>query len=406
MRTIFIISLVFLMGCTSMLEMWSPEKYIPETSSEVQQDISFYSDVKAKERAMIYINASYNHLTSNQYDDYGYILPYNHLSKSFEDKGDATAWTSVSLANMCMIQQSGFADLSKDISWVWDTLKVNSITKEGKLLRHPDKAKNDNISNDAMSLWLYMLAMAKYTNCEPIVSEAPKYLKRFIEYGKRNKWVYGKEDMSVLRNRHSLFAVSKMYKLGYNYFDLDIGTSISGLQFSSNVADYVNENEYYCEESSWNVLSCLKILNLEKIHSKRFGGIDGIGTTGNHLFFQQAVIMMIENELVNNPTYDKIEIQKIMEGLGKVGDSINHPNWLFWSGYQYWSTKFPTFNSTNKFLTENFKDTLPNKNNGVKDWGCTPFIWQRVPGEDCNEESNTTYIGTDYLNAFAYTILK
>lgn len=377
------------------------ERNIPQTSSIITIDTNVtYDNSTVISKAKTYIASSYNHTTSRHYDAYGLLLPkYNG---TFEDKGDALAWTSVSLGTMCMINRAYLKgnltdpafDLSSDITQVWTDMKNSVIKPDGHLIRHPDDTGGTSISKDHMSLFMNMLAIAKYTNCTQVTSDASTVLQNFIDYGIDNDWEMGEAgrtalSTTLLTGRHSLYDLNNLYNLGYTEDQLDLSTSGESTTLNTTVADYINENKFYCRQGFPG--ACLRIANS--------------GVYGNHLHFQTSVQFRIG--ALNNlePIYNISKTTLFLENMGKVGQSVGQPNYLFLAAYRHFVLDNPTFNDINKHLDDAWPTDLPKENTPITTRGCTDFQWQRVGWEKCTNTSKE-YIGTDFLLLFSYTVLK
>ncbi len=404
-KYVIIIMSFILLGCQGVevkdaVEYLELERNIPQTSSIVPVDSeSTYDNAAVIAKAKTYIASSYAHGTSRHYDSYGLLLP---KYTDFEDDGDALAWTSVSLATMCMINKayskgnltdSAF-NLTTDISTLWTDMQNSVIKADGHLIRHPDDTDGTSISKDHMSLWMNMLAMAKHTECEPIASEAGAIIKKFMDYGIANDWEMGESGRTAtsttfLAGRHALYDLNNLYSQGYTSDQLELATSGETTALNTSVADFINENKYYCRQGYAG--SCLRILNA--------------GVFGNHLHFQTSIQFYIGSLNNSSPVYTLAESTQFLANLAKVGQNVNQPNWLFVAGYRYFTMTNPTFNDINAHLADDWPDDLPTENTAVTSRGCTDFQWQRVGWETCTGITKE-YIGTDFLLLFAFTVLK
>lgn len=370
------------------------------TDSEIPIDNTEYStdrNNRVINKAKTYINSSYK---SNHYDEYGLLLTKEN--EEFIHQGDAIGWNMVSLQAMCFIQQgynNGILtdpvfDLSSEISALWNSIKTNVILDSGTIIRHPSNPDTTSISKDHMQLFMTSLAVAKYTNCSPVVNSG-EIISKFIEFGKENDWDYAtSSDKSAisttfLNNRYNLYVLQDLYNLNYSKDYLDFSTSLESTKLNSELADYINENRYYCRLGFAG--SCLRIADTY--------------TFGNHLLYQSLITYAIGNQLLSDPIYNTSEVNYFLSNMGKIGDSINQNNWLYVTGYRYFVLDNPTYNDILKHLDEDWPDNLPTEINGVNKWGCADFIWQWVGQERCNN-SNTEYIGTDFLLPFSMIFSK
>ena len=398
--TLFILTLTACQGVSvkDVADELELERSIPETSSiipvdETSQDSS--RDSRVLQKALTYVSQSYSHSTSRHYDSYGLLLPTEETT--FVEQGDALGWNMMALEAMCMLtkgsQSTNFSDLTTDISQLWSDIKTNLILSDGHLIRHPESTSNTSISKDHMALFMSSLAMIYDLDCEPVKSDATTYISDFIDYGIDNDWEMGESGKTdptttLLVGRHPLYDLNNLYDIGYSEDDLDLSTSAETTTFNTTVADYINENKYYCRQGYPG--ACLRILNA--------------GVFGNHLHFQTSVQFFIGSKHLSDSVYSTSKSSTFLSNMAKVGDSIGFNNWLFVAGYRHFTMTNPTYNDILKHLDEDWPENLPSESVGVTDWGCTDFVWQRFPDESCSG-SNKEYVGTDFLLLYAYTQL-
>jgi len=403
MKTIVILLSLFLFSCgvevKDAVDYLELERRIPATSSVIPLDANIvYDNAAVIAKSKRYVSQSYNHSTSSHYDSYGLLLPLR--AGSFNHQGDALGWNMVSLQTMCMLTQayksgrldSDF-DLASDMQQLWADLKSSIIHPDGHLTRHPATTRETSISKDHMAMFQSSLVMMKYFGCENILPDMSNALDKFIRYGAANSWEMGeagKTDISTtfLNGRHTLYDASSVFGLGYAADDLSLSTSAETTRLNSSIADYINENKYWCRLGYPG--SCLRIANA--------------GVYGNHLNYSSVVLFRIGAPSGRNSIYTQIETKAFLEDMGKVGQNIGFPNWLFVAAYRHFVLgSAATYNDINKHLAEDWPDNLPTNTDAIKGWGCSDFIWQRVPEESCGEVPEQQ-IGTDFLLLFAYTV--
>lgn len=405
---ILIITLGLVVSCKDLFVKDLIDKIDPpidySTDSEIPIDTTEYDSARNSRvisKAKTYIIQSYDHSTSSHYDEYGLLLPEEN--GIFEDQGDAIGWNAVSLQAMCFIQQgynNGILtdptfDVSSDINQLWSDMKSSVILDSGTIIRHPTDPDTTSISKDHMQLFMTTLAVAQYTNCSPIKDDAGSIISKFIDYGKVNNWDYAISDdksalsTTVLNGRHGLYELQNLYNLNYSESSLDLSTSLESTRFNSLIADYINENRYYCRLGFAG--SCLRIGDSY--------------TYGNHLLYQSIITYSIGSRTLSNPVYTTSEVNDFLSNIGKIGDSIDQNNWLYVTGYRYFVLDNPTYNDVLKHLDEDWPDSLPTEIAGVNKWGCTDFVWQWVGHERCGN-INREYIGTDFLLPFSMIFSK
>jgi len=311
---------------------------------------------------------------------------------SFIDQGDALGWNMLALQSMCMLTKAyndGKLDsdfnLQSNINTLWSNIKTNLIKDSGTVIRHPDSVSGTSISKDHIQMFLTSIAFSKHIGCEPITSDSSAIITKFIDYGISHSWDYGLEgsraaSTTVMVGRNSLKQVAKLLNLSYTDGQLEMRTSVDDLEIATTAADFINYNKTLCRQGY--APSCLRILNS--------------GVYGNHLNFQNTVLMRLAPNV-----YSVDETAKFLTNLGKVGQNLDFPNWLFLTGYRYFVLSSPTYNDVWEHLDTDYPDSLPTEKVSVGKWGCTNYIYQRTMGEHCNL-SNTEYTGIDFLLLFSY----
>ena len=101
--------------------------------------------------------------------------------------------------------------------------------------------------------------------------------------------------------------------------------------------------------------------------------------------------------------YSVDQLMDMTEKLGKVGIEIGFPNWLFVASSRSHLMDMPTYNDVNEFLLDSFPENLPGESNAVAHWGCSDYIWQRIPGERCSGSAKE-FIGLDFLILYAQMV--
>jgi len=371
MKKIFLFFLIIILttSCKDIADKWFGTSSSTPNPVPIGTDTTF-TQAELDDKISLYISAQEKHI-----DSYNLILP--KLDNTFVQQGDAATWTAATISTNCMLKQ--------DVTSLWQGMKGIQLSS-GTLIRHPLDVGGTSISKDLIALWLSMGAIAYHTDCEPVKSEFGASLIKFIEYGRDNNWEYGlagRKDLSttLLVGRQALKAVSSLYNLGYSDSALNMNTSISNVLTNASMADFINENYYKCHRNADQV-ACLRIVDQ--------------GVFGNHLTFQTILIHYIEALHVEDPVYKLKYLKLSLESLARVGDNIGYNNWLFVSAYRKLVLQTDANDDIFSFLYHKFPDSLPTEKVGVEGWGCTDFIWQRVPGENCNN-SNLTHIGTDFL---------
>ena len=380
----------------------------PSTIREDSESTNFKTEVIAK--AKVYIQDSYK-IGSVHYDKYGYILPKG--SAGFEGQGDAFGWTMKALSNMCKIQKayedgkltdSAF-DMSSDISTTWNNMLLNSFDG-GRPFRHPDDLTGSSISRDHMGYFIELGAVAKQVNCTQITATYGAKFTEYIQYGIDHNWEYGAEGRTApattkMTSRHTMLVINNLYNLGFTKDDLDYSSSLHNISIAASLSDFEYSNKFLCQQGYSG--ACLRIGN--------------VGVYGLMLNFTGLQVLYIDNKLNSDPIYIKSDLDIIAANFGKTGDKMSlplggyeerFPNWMFLTGYRFWNESSPTYNDIWRHLEEDWPETLPRENLGVYDGTiqmCTDNVIQRVVPENCNLNDDTEYVGNDYLQIFAYTIL-
>jgi len=368
-----------------------------KTTSTVPTDIASYPMMTVETKANTYIESSYRQ-SSPLHDSYGFLLPYDlNVANAGEpethgQQADAAMWNSVALANMCMLQAAGNTTLDTEISTLWANIRDQLLTSDGRPIRHPQSPDELTISRDIMGAFQYLGAIAFHFNCVPVKSEFGEWIARMTDYGRNHNWEMGigltNPTVTTLTNRRQLSVVLELY--GKSTENLDIASSTENLSQQSFLADYIFENTHYCRRGFAG--ACIRTANF--------------GSFANNLTYQSAVTMTIGRRHGVSQSYTENELKAIWLNIAKVGDSVGKNNWLFVAGYRYWNQSTPTFNDIKQFLAESFPTTLPGSANAIEGWGCSDFIWQRVPYQICKTGVASTwgytYIGNDYLSLYAY----
>lgn len=368
-----------------------------DTSSIVPDDIESSDAVNSAviAKAQTYINDSYD-ASSDKHDSYGFI--FGKEGSTFMHQGDGLMWNSVPLAAMCMMDSSSDYTFTTEIASLWNAIKTEMIMSDGRPRRHPlkDGANGTSISRDMVTGYLYMGAMAKYTNCSGVTSDYLTYLEKVRDYAINNNWelqnpAYLEKANSTTtkmgdNTKRMMVSVLKIYGGDYSSIVLD-NPDINAMTAEMKLADWIAEKKFYCRQGF--IGSCLKGANL--------------GVFGAHLTFLHAVTANIEYKLLGSSTYfSEFDLDTLLYDAARIGNSVNHQNWLMVAAYRHFTGG--TFNDVYKALDEIFPDVIPGEIEGTNSTtrGCTDFIWQRIGWEYCSGSSEV-YTGNDFLQAFAWS---
>ncbi|MGK0290010.1 MAG: hypothetical protein ACI86H_001465 [bacterium] len=370
---------------------------------------------KINNKALGFINSSYK-IGSLFHDNYGLILPYELIDSSNDvkhvDQGDSLMWNSIALSSMCMIQQAvqeqrlpAKYDLKPEIKALWNSIKNNLQLEDGRWIRHPslitDKDQTQ-ISNDLILGSLFMGTIAYHTNCDPVKSEYKVFVEKFADYGRTHKWEMGgdgyKHDLSVtwLKDRSTLKMVLNLYDANTSDLSIYLPDDLQRLILKETLifANYINKHKSKCLKGS-------------KFDCALIGGNKrGLSVFGNHLAFLKLNIGYIESLYKSNSLYKTDTLKDWYYYMGRIGDDINAPNWLFTAGYRSSNLDKPTFHDAEKFLVLNYPNEYSGEteDHSIKEWGCTTYLWQRVPIERCNDNKNIRYTTIDFL--FLFSIIQ
>jgi len=319
---------------------------------------------------------------SENYDQYSLLLPIENGTHI--KKGDALIFNSVALASMCMLE--GF-DSERVV--LWDAVK--GLQKNGTFIRHPESQAKLSISKDQLTGFFYLAAIAKYTDCDPVVGDMPAILASLKQYGVSHDWemATGKTDRSTTLwlDFHILKAIYGMYDLENS--DFDLSRSIHYVEASSIVAPQLAYMAYLCR-SGEDKLAC----------------VDGkpVPVFGNHLLALTIAIFAVDSRVSKHPLYKKSKTNEWLKNISEVGDEFGYRNWLFFSMYSYFTGKGKGYkNNIDDFLVNWFPDqTGEEKDHAVLGWGCSEYIWQRVPPETCSG-SPVYYTGIDFLHLYSWS---
>ena len=359
---------------------------LPSSDSTIPVDGPKTNDnsISLKTRTNSYISQSFAS-GSPLHDSYGYLLP-----NGSKHPNDALMWNSVSLATMCMLNGKDNIDLSSEINSLWSTIKTNNFMADGRMIRHPMNVDKRTFSNDMMLGFLYLGAMAKYTNCSQVTNDYLTKLNEAVTYLQNHN--YDMQDPSSIGDSDSTTTVmssntkrSIQRVLNIYGTTADLGSfGADSLLIQTQSAPWLAKNKYYCRNGYLG--SCVRGLNA--------------GIYGNHLFFIRVVIAKIE-KIITKTGYSDNTLDEMLGNMAKVGNDFGYPNWLFVSAYRHFNSG--TFNDVNDGLYTIFPDLLPSESN-TTGWGCTDFIFQRVPMEPCSGDGEVQ-IGVDFLEARAFTKL-
>lgn len=314
-------------------------------------------------------------------DEYGLLLPKE--GTQFKDQGDALLWNSIAVATHCLLKENDKAFA------LWQSVKKLQ-TSDGRLFRHPilhNGLDRTSVSKDGVIGFLFMGAIIYETSCFPMVLEYGERLEMFSEYVRKHNYEMGvgvtEPSTTFLLDRHLLKSVLKLYDK--NHEDMDYKTSLHDLSVSAESAPYIFNNKFICDFAS---------------HQKPFcSSLEYVSVFPSHLTFLSVMTSWIDWKHNMNPLHERNDLIQYSDSLARSGVDIGFPNALFITGSEIINESYD-FKFAAHQLNTLFPDHLPSEKNGVRQWGCTDYIWQRLPKEPC-DQSTTEYLGFDFLLPYA-----
>lgn len=316
-------------------------------------------------------------------DEYGLLLP--KLGGAFIQQGDALLWNSIALASFCLLHSE------TETLELWNSFK-HLQTEDGRLFRHPllkDGVYTTSVSKDGILGFLFLGAISKETNC--IIQEHYKTsLEKFAQYVVKHDYEMGvgETDLTVtyLSDRHTLRMVLRLFDLPSEH--LDFKTSVHDLYFQTRNSNAVYNHNADCKNP---VKSPFMV---EFCSSDWFPGV-----FGNHLTYLSVYIAFVEAKNIENPVHSMGRIKDYTKYLAQTGIEKGTLYWPFVQLYRITRRQF-LFEDINSELMKMFPEKPPSESNQVEGWGCTDYIWQRIPFQKCNNDS-TQYLGLDLLLPFS-----
>lgn len=338
--------------------------------------VSEFDKEALNKKASVYLTELEEH-----HDEYGLLLPRE--GTEFKDQGDALLWNSIAVAVYCLLKENDKAFA------LWQSVKKLQ-TSDGRLFRHPslkDGVGRTSISKDGVIGFLFMGAMIYETSCFPMVLEYGDHIEKFAEYVRSHHYEMGvgvtDPTVTFLGDRHLLKSVLRLYDRSHE--NLDYKTSLHDLSVSAEAAPYIFNNKFLCDFINHQNPLC--------------PALEQVSVFPSHLTFLSVITSWVDWKHNMNPLHERNELIQYSDSLARSGVDIGFPNALFITGSEVINESYDFKFAANQLNTL-FPEHLPSEKNAVRQWGCTDYIWQRLPKESCNQ-SGTGYLGLDFLLPYA-----
>ncbi|MBF0350882.1 MAG: hypothetical protein HQM11_07600 [SAR324 cluster bacterium] len=231
---------------------------------------------------------------------------------------------------------------------------------------------------------MFLGAVIAESDCTQIYTQYQKTLELFAKYVVANSYEMGigHTDPSVtyLSDRHVLRMVMKLY--GLSTEGIDFKTSAHDLEYSAKIAPTIFKYNLHCKAG--NNDACKVAVTDSFV---------------NHLTFLTNYIANVDARLNQNPQYTVSQTLEYLGYIASSGVEDHYENHLYLGAY--WKLTGQSTDVVSLYLLVGFPDET-NETNAVYQWGCSDFIWQRTPYEECSGASRD-YTGIDFLIAYALT---